>query len=331
MHILIIDITSQLPAILYGGTERVIYDLGKALNNKGHKLTYLVKEGSVINFANVIIYNQQKSINKHIPKDVDIVHFHSFVGFEKVDKPYIFTMHGNGSIIDDFDINTVFLTEDHARRHGADCYVYNGLDWNNYEITNLEENRTYYHFLGKASWSIKNLLDTCKIAIKAKAKLIVMGGKKWTFKNIKNGMFYKLSSSIKYVGMVDNRHKIKIMSKSKGLIFPVLWNEPFGLAIIESLYAGCPVFGPNYGSIPELITEEFGYTSNSISKIAHKMTERKYSAKTCHEYALNNFSSEVMANGYLECYQKVLNGETLNKSKPFTNDTKIIVLNKFND
>ena len=64
---------------------------------------------------------------------------------------------------------------------------------------------------------------------------------------------------------------MKIMSKSKDLIFPVLWNEPFGLAIIESSYAGCPLFGPNYGSIPELITEEYGYTNNSMSKIANKM------------------------------------------------------------
>ncbi len=52
------------------------------------------------------------------------------------------------------------------------------------------------------------------------------------------------------------------MQRSKGLIFPVLWNEPFGLAAIESLYAGAPVFGPNYGSIPELINEKTGYTSN---------------------------------------------------------------------
>ena len=331
MHILIIDITSQLPAVLYGGTERVIYDLGKSLTNKGHKLTYLVKEGSVIDFANVIIYDQQKSINEQIPEDVDIIHFHSFIGFEKVDKPYIFTMHGNGSITDDFDINTVFLTQDHAKRHGADCFVYNGLDWSNYPITNLEEKRTYYHFLGKASWNIKNLLGACKIVVKAKAKLTVMGGDKWTFKNIKKGAFYKLNPAIEYFGMVDNERKMKIMSKSKGLIFPVLWNEPFGLAIIESLYAGCPVFGPNYGSLPELIPDNIGYTSSSISEISQKMNEELYSARVCHEYALKNFSSEVMADGYLRCYKEVLQGKTLNKKKPLTKSRDLIVLNKFKD
>ncbi|NQY28269.1 MAG: hypothetical protein HRT69_02240 [Flavobacteriaceae bacterium] len=53
------------------------------------------------------------------------------------------------------------------------------------------------------------------------------------------------------------------------IYLPVLWNKPFGLAIIESLYTGYPVFGPNYGSLPELIPENVGYTSNSMSEIAN--------------------------------------------------------------
>jgi glycosyltransferase involved in cell wall biosynthesis len=316
MNILIIDITSSLPAKYYGGTERIIFDLGKALSKEGHSVSYLIKNGHDIDFANIIIYNQNKTINEQIPKFIDIVHFHSFIGFEKINIPYIFTMHGNGKPDDKFDINTVFLTKDHAIRHNAECFVYNGLDWTNYPHINFNQNRTYYHFLGKASWKIKNLLGACKIIIKANKRLKVMGGNKWTFKNIKKGAYYKLNTAIEYMGMVDNEKKIKIMNNSKGLIFPVLWNEPFGLAIIESLYAGAPVFGSNYGSIPELLNSKVGYVSNSINDIVNQINTRTFSPKDCHEYAVEKFSSDIMAKNYIKCYQKVLNGETLNRTQP---------------
>ena len=40
---------------------------------------------------------------------------------------------------------------------------------------------------------------------------------------------------------LTSSEKGEILNSSKGLVFPVLWHEPFGLAIIESLYYGCPV------------------------------------------------------------------------------------------
>ena len=46
-----------------------------------------------------------------------------------------------------------------------------------------------------------------------------------------------------------------LLNASRGLIFPVRWHEPFGLAVIESLYFGCPVFATPYGALPELVQE----------------------------------------------------------------------------
>lgn len=94
-----------------------------------------------------------------------------------------------------------------------------------------------------------------------------MGGEKWTFYNIKRNPFYTLHPNVSYMGQVDDIQKIKIMEESKGLLFPVLWNEPFGLALIESLYAGCPVFGTKNGSLPELINENVGFLSNDENEL----------------------------------------------------------------
>ena len=56
MHILIVNNTT-IPAFKYGGTERIIWWLGKDLVKRGHKVTYLVESGSSCDFAAVIPYN----------------------------------------------------------------------------------------------------------------------------------------------------------------------------------------------------------------------------------------------------------------------------------
>jgi len=52
--------TGLIPVKLYGGTERVIYSLGKELVKLGHDVTYLVKEGSYCNFAKVLFIDTKK-------------------------------------------------------------------------------------------------------------------------------------------------------------------------------------------------------------------------------------------------------------------------------
>ena len=59
--------------------------------------------------------------------------------------------------------------------------------------------------------------------------------------------------------MVDASKKKVIIEQSKGLIFPVTWHEPFGLAITESFYFGAPVGGTPYGALPELVSPEVGF------------------------------------------------------------------------
>ncbi len=194
--------------------------------------------------------------------------------------------------------------------------MYNGLSWEDYSLPELNKKREYYHFLGKASWSVKNLLGACKIAVKTNNRLLVMGGNRWTYKNIKYGARYKLSSLINYLGLVDNVSKMKVMQESKGLFFPVLWNEPFGLAIIESLYAGCPVYGLKNGFLPELINEDVGYLGDSVEDIISKIDSFNFSPIRCHHYAKEVFSSEVMAENYLKYYKEVIRGEGLNEVAP---------------
>ncbi len=317
MHILICN-ASIIPAHLYGGTERVIWDLGKELVARGHKVTFLVKKGSHCPFADVLFINPDKSTNSQIPPDVDVIHMNGHTT-EVFDKPALVTYHGN---INDPNLalnkNAVFVSKNHAERHGSTTFVHNGLDWNNYTKPNINQKRDYFHFLGKAAWRIKNLKGAIKISRLANEKLMVMGGQRL---NLKMGFRFTPYLSVHFAGMVDNQRKSQLTQSSKGLIFPVLWHEPFGLALTESLYFGCPVIGTPYGSLPELITSDVGYLSNKSNDLAEAAKNiDQFSRKRCHEYARYEFNAGKMATSYLALYNKVLNNENLNDQAPQLNE-----------
>ena len=120
---------------------------------------------------------------------------------------------------------------------------------------------------------------------------------------------------VRFYGMVDDRQKSELLIGSRGLIFPVTWHEPFGLSLIESLYFGCPVFGTAHGSLPEIITRDVGFISNREFKLIEAVKNAdQFSRRRCHEYARDIFNAEKMASDYLIVYERVINGERLNKS-----------------
>ena len=312
MNILIVH-NNKIPVIKYGGTERDIWYLGYELVKMGHKVTYLVKAGSSCPFAEVKIFNPEVSINKQIPENIDFVNLH-FHPNEEIHFPHLISIHGNLPEQSKFYLNTNFVSKNHAKRYGANAFVYNGLNWDDYGKPDFKSKRDYIHFLGKAAWRIKNVRGAIKIAHRNKTEIKVLGG---TRINIKMGLRFTTSKYARFYGMVGGEQKNALLRNSKALIFPVLWHEPFGLAIIESLYFGCPVLGTKHGSLPELVTGDVGFLSNSLDELseAYKNLD-DFDRKLCHEYAYDNYNSNVMARNYLKLYEQILNGETINKKVP---------------
>lgn len=313
MHILIAN-HSPIPVYAYGGTERVIWDLARSLVEMGHKVTFLVPQGSNCDFADVRFIDPAKSWQEQIPDDVDVVHFQFQPQGEKINRPYVVTEHGNADLHNPLDLNTIFVSRNHAERHNSNCYVLNGLDWRNYGAVDWTRPRDYYHFLGKAAWRVKNVKGAIQIANKAKVPLHVLGGDRFNFKR---GIRLTFSPNITFHGMVGGQQKLDLLQGSKGLIFPVKWHEPFGLAIIESLYFGCPVFSTPYGAIPELVPEYCGFLSNQSAEHIEAIHRKQFDPQVCHQHVVENFNAKRMAQGYLEKYQQVLGGQQLNTDPPY--------------
>lgn len=318
-----------LPVSLYGGTQRVVWDLAKELSELGHRVTLLAAKGSVCPFAERILFRDPSiPIEKQIPEDVDVCHFqNNVVSKMNTEKPYVITMHGNVAANREMDLNTIFVSKNHALRYGADAYVYNGLDWERYPKNPITEEREYYHFLGKGTFPGKNLTGTIELMKRiCGERLSVMGARRISFQK---GFRWTFSNRVVFHGMVDDNKKCRILSRSKGLLFPVLWHEPFGLAIIESLFMGCPVFGTKLGSLPELVPKEVGYLSNRAEELVAHLGEFQSlkERERCREYVTERFHSRRMAERYVRYYEKVMNGETCNGAKPVTSvDTKGVVM-----
>jgi glycosyltransferase involved in cell wall biosynthesis len=320
MHVLIFH-PALIPVEAYGGSERVIWWLGKALSQVGIKVTFLVKKGSTCPFAEVLPYNEKLPLEAQIPVDVDLVHIHS--GVEGIDtKPCVVTIHQNYTTPQNFHKNTVFLSSDHARRHGSNQFIYNGIDTTDYGTPEVGNLRRYFHYLGNATMRVKNVKGAIDIAVNARERLHVLGGSRI---NLQSGLRITLSPLVRFHGMIGGDGKNTILRSSKGLIYPVLYDEPFGLAIMESLYFGCPVFGSSIGSLPELLGSnhvhgattsgeidafysEFGVLSDKPEELSAALKSAgDFDQKRCQDYVADKFTARHMAQNYLKLYERVLN------------------------
>lgn len=316
---ILISIPNKIPSIHYGGTERVVWYLAKELKQLGHTVTLLAPKGSYCDFANIIPLDLDKPIDSQIPSYIDVVHINDDNFTQKITKPYIVTIHGNPSYDKVLDINSIFISKNHADRYSSENFVYNGLDWNSYSKPNLNSTREYFHFLGKAAWNVKNVKGAIGTILSTdNEKLRILGGNRF------HPNTFTLSRRVKFEGMVNDQQKSNLINKSKGLIFPIIWNEPFGLAIIESLYYGCPVFGTPYGSLPEIVLQEYGFLTDKRQELSEAISNSScYSKTKCNEYVVEKFNSKQMALNYLDKYEIVMNGGNINSKQP-----KLISQNK---
>jgi Glycosyltransferase len=325
-----------LPVKKYGGTERVIYWLMKELA-RTNKVTLIGTPDSNVASINVSLIPcaSKTDWRSLIPHDTDIVHTdgNSLVQCDiaqasiDIDFPYINTIHGNESLGSVFPQNTVFVSKNHARRHNSDQYVYNGIDLDEYPLVRTRKNQNRnFMFLANGRWDIKNLHDCITACETAKKNLFVCGAdRKDSFRVFRNrgtgplkALPYALSSRMHFRGMISQNEKLPLFSKTDVFLWPVLWHEPFGLAVIEAFSQGIPVYASPYGSLPELVPETCGALVKNYGELLNTIISppREYDPKVIRQHCIDNFSSSVMAKNYYRMYERVVSGETLNPVAP---------------
>jgi len=301
-----------LPVKKYGGTERILFWHMKELSRLGHDVTLLGHPDSEVEKYGIKLIPLEGEYlrdrwQEKIPSETDIVHLQYTPSFE-IEKPLIVTVHGNGQPGEVFYKNSVFVSNSHAKNHNSNTFVWNALDFTEYpEPANIKsKGRDNLLFLAKASWRVKNLKDCKSVAKKTKKHLHIIGGKT-----------FSLSRYIHNHGFVGGDEKLNIIRKCDALVFPVRWNEPFGLAMTESMSQGLPVFGSTNGSLPEVIGEA-GKACSNYNQFLEAVSnfDCKLSPKQIREYCIDTFDISIYSKKYLDLYEKVINRESLSIETP---------------
>lgn len=113
---------------------------------------------------------------------------------------------------------------------------------------------------------------------------------------------------ITYTGNISGRKKMRFISRAKALLFPIDWDEPFGMAVIEALACGTPVVAMNRGAMPEIIKHGVnGFLANTEAEFfeyANRVDE--INPADCRKSVEKLFSAELMAKTYVKRYLQVL-------------------------
>jgi glycosyltransferase involved in cell wall biosynthesis len=106
--------------------------------------------------------------------------------------------------------------------------------------------------------------------------------------------------------------KRKLYQQAKALLYTIDFCEPFGLSQTEALACGTPVIGTNFGSVPEVITNNLtGLVCNNVlDDIAVAcLNVEKIKPEICREQSVLRFDKSVMAKSYLKEYENILNNK----------------------
>lgn len=299
-------IWTRFPVAGYGGTERVCYWLAKAQAEMGHEVTVLCLPGSSLPFASVRELPETLThLDPLLPADTEIVQLYGTPNY-RIDLPYLVNIGGNGQGGEKFPANTVFVSESHARRHGWTEYVHNGIDLTEYPLGTKKEN--FALFLAKASWRVKNLKGSIRIARAAAQPLHVAGGRAACWHR-----------GVVSHGEIGGAVKLDLLQRASALLFPVIWEEPFGLAVVEALACGTPVVATPRGALPEILDDTCGVLANSFDDlVAGLKRARDFSPEACRARVAAAFTHRHMAEKYQLYYQQLLRHGRLREGQPVT-------------
>ena len=327
----------SVPPKLYGGTERVVSYLTEELVRQGHEVT-LFASGDSETSARLVAGSpralwQEPGCRDTLPHHVrlvelvareadrfDVIHFHlDYVHFPAVGRlpcPTVTTLHGRlyppdeEALFDAYpEVPLVSISDAQRRpipRANWQATVYHGMPLDVH--TFREGPGSYLAFLGRVSPE-KGLDKAVEIARLAGMPLRVAAKiypeERPYFERVIEPLF-RASPWVEFVGEVGGASKDAFLGGASALLFPIEWEEPFGLVMIESMACGTPVVAFRRGSVPEVMTD--GVTGFVVDDVAGAVEAVRATAaldrRACRRAFVERFGVARMASDYLAVYRQ---------------------------
>jgi glycosyltransferase involved in cell wall biosynthesis len=327
-----------VPPRKYGGTELFVAELAEGLQQEGAKVVLYANGESTASVETRWIYEKEdwpiqseaeaslKGIShsawavQDAAQDADVIHVNSapalsFSNF--VEQPFVNTVHHTYEqalaeyyarlpevryvTISDFQRQKLRMPHIRTIRHGINPSLYQ-----------LRETRQpYLCFLGrvappKGTHLAIEIAKRSGIALKIAGEIQPIYQEYWEnqVKPHVDGKF------IEYVGELGPEEKNELLGSAAALLFPIQWDEPFGLVMIEAMACGTPVLAMPGGSVTEVVKEGVsGHVRDSVDALADCAKNLKIAAADVRRYMEENFSVRRMVRDYLELYSEIASGQ----------------------
>jgi glycosyltransferase involved in cell wall biosynthesis len=181
--------------------------------------------------------------------------------------------------------------------------IHHGIDCSHYRIG--ERKRDYLCFLGRIA-PIKGPHLAIAVAKRAGIPLKIAGGVQPMFQDYFEAQIKPHIDGrfIEYLGVADLEAKNELLGNSIATLFPIQWDEPFGLVLIESMACGTPVLALPGGSVSEIVRDGVsGYVCESVEELAFRATRMDINPASVRRYAEEHFSVLRMATEYAHLYE----------------------------
>jgi len=331
-----------LPPPKYAGLEWVVYSLTEELVKRGHDVTLFSvgesKTSAKLDYVFKKSFGLQKNVSNtmkgsfspwiHVANcfekqdNFDIIHSHAqflALPFSKIIKtPSVHTFHRTFDFEnkDEFNLlrrykNLNYTSISNSQRKLGLNFVktiYNGIDLNKFSYSNKPGK--YLLWIGRIT-DKKGPKEAILTAKKLGKKIILIG------KNTDTEFFNKEikphinGKQVKFLGEKNRNDLVKYYQNAECFIFPVKWNEPFGLTPIEAMACGTPVVAYKNGGLKEtVLNNKTGYLvdqKNGINGLTKAIKNiDKIKREDCRKWVEDNFSLKKMVDEYEKLYYKII-------------------------
>ncbi len=333
----------DVPPAAYGGVEAVVADLADGLVEEGHQV-YLIGAGKPGTAAELVpVWDRivPERLGEPYPEimhalasrraverlaaeaGLDVVHEHTFSGplnapiYAALGLPTVVTVHGpvNGDLHRYYselgtDVSLVAISH-RQRTLAAELNwvgtVHNALSLSTWPFQVQKED--FALFLGR--FHPEKAPHVALDAAHAAGVRLVLAGK--CAEPIEKQYFEReirprLTDSDEVFGVADAVAKRDLLARARCLLFPVQWEEPFGMVMIESMACGTPVVALRAGAVPEVVADGVtGIVCDTPDELPAALREvTRINPAACRARVAKEFSAQEMARGYERAYRTVL-------------------------
>jgi glycosyltransferase involved in cell wall biosynthesis len=117
-------------------------------------------------------------------------------------------------------------------------------------------------------------------------------------------------SGVEYIGEIGEDEKRSFLSGADALLFPIDWEEPFGLVMIEAMACGTPIVAFRRGSVPEVLEDGVtGFLVDSVDEAVDAVSRLPaLSRARCRAEFERRFTATRMARDYVDVYEALIAG-----------------------